>query len=542
MRSWQPNTAQTKAATSAEMPERSLLQLIGISRAFGETRALQSASLNVNIGEIHALAGENGSGKSTLLKILSGVIAPDAGEICWSGRSASFGRPSAAQAAGISTVFQDTLVVPELSVKENIFFGTDGMFRHRHSAPTKRDRAQAILAELGFSGIDVDQSVWTLTLAERQIVTIARAAVRPWKLLLLDEATSALDAHDRDELFRYLRASREMGKSILFTSHRMSEIEMLADSVTVLRAGKSIVTLPMSQTSPRELLTLMAGERLAKRVPSAGNRSAAGHLRIAQGTPPPLVLRVAEVSLRRRARAISLEVHQGEILGLCGLEGQGQAEFAQCIGGTRHPVSGSIYSRDEAGTWQLVRGARHIKRNGVAYVPRDRKQEGLFLPMSIVDNMMISLHENLNFLGLLRRGELRRRFDEYARLVRLVSGPLTHPVDSLSGGNQQKVLLGRWLATRPRLLVLNDPLRGVDANTKDELYPLFRQLADEGLTIVFLSTELVELLALCDRIAVFHDGSLEKLLRADKTTEIDLMAAMFGGAKGESDDARNNGA
>ncbi len=509
-------------------PTSCLLELTGLSRSFGETRALVSASLAVKPGEIHALVGENGSGKSTLIKILSGVLQADSGEIRWEGRLAHFHNPVSAQSAGISTVFQETLVVPELSIRDNIFLGADGVFRHKRSGRDEQLVAAQALNELGIEGLDLNRSLWALSLAERQLVTIARAIVRPWRLLILDEATSALDATQRDRLFAYLRRARTEGRSVVFTSHRMDEVTSLAETVSVLRFGETVAHVPMAETSPRQVLVLMAGRQSVERTlgVSEDHRLEPQPVSLEDTSMP--VLRIQDLVLRRDAPTVTLTVAKGEILGLAGLEGQGQVDLAECICGLRRPSSGAVLVTESSGTWHAVRNFGDANRRGIAYVPRDRKQEGLFAPLSTFDNFSLALIRQFNRVGVIRRSIVRRSYGEYAELLHLQVRRAGDPVVTLSGGNQQKVLLGRWLSTRPQILVMNDPLRGVDANTKEELYGLFRKLAADGLAIVLVSTEILELLTLCDRIAVMFDGGLQAVLPAARTTDTDVVAAMFG--------------
>jgi ribose transport system ATP-binding protein len=508
-----------------------LLEITGVSRSFGDTQALKSASLMVRSGEIHSLAGENGSGKSTLMKILSGVIRPGSGDITWDGQPVRFTRPRAAQDAGIVMVFQETLVVPELSIRDNVFLGTDGLFRHERHRRQEQAGAAAALTQLGLGHYDIETPLWQLSLAEQQLVTIARAIVRPWQLLILDESTSALDLDQRDRLFGYLREERGQGKSVLFTSHRMDEVEELADSVTVLRLGSTVARLDRAGISSAEMLRLMAGRATAERVDEVS------HAQQARPLSGPEVLRVDAVALRKTSRPMSLAVRQGEILGLAGLEGQGQVEFANCVAAIARPLSGTVTVLGKDGAWRSPHGFTDANRRGIAFVPRDRRREGLFGALSIIDNFGFGIYPELNRLGVLRKAAIRQRFLEYAERMRLVYGSATAPVGTLSGGNQQKVLLGRWLATEPRILVLNDPMRGVDANTKQELYALLRSLADGGLALVLVSTDIPELLTLCDRVAVFHEGNLSALLPAAGTTHTDVMAAMFGqvGEAGDDD-------
>lgn len=516
--------------------EASRVTIEGLSRSFGETRALDSASLSLRRDEIHSLVGENGSGKSTLIKILSGVLQPDSGTLLWEGAPRRLGDPRIAQAAGVATVFQETLIAPEMSVRDNIYLGSDRLFRYGRRRSEELAGARDTLAGLGLGELDTERPMWTLSLAERQLVTIARAIVRPWRLLILDEATSALDAQQRDRLFDYLRQARSQGKSVLFTSHRMDEVFALADRITVLRLGATVASVAVSETSSRDVLSHMSGRARAEDVAGGeGTRRRRDRRRAdtAAGAPRP-VLSVEELTLRPASRPISMEIGSGEILGVAGLEGQGQVEFVECLTGLRRPASGRVVAvRGHAADGgpperAEIRSYRGANRHGVRYVPRDRRHEGLFAPLSVFDNFAITLWRDLQRCGLLRRREARTRLQEFAQSARLTSASPRQPISTLSGGNQQKVLLGRWIAMRPRALVVNDPLRGVDANTKEELYDLFRGLADAGVAVIFLSTEIVELLTLTDRIAVFHEGSLVVTLPATTSTDTDVVAAMFG--------------
>jgi ABC-type sugar transport system ATPase subunit len=520
----------------------SRLDIQGLSRSFGETKALRSATLRVAPGEIHSLAGENGSGKSTLIKILSGVLRPDGGTLTWEGDvKQHLSSPASVQAMGISTVFQETLFAPEMTVRDNIFLGTDRLFRYGRRKSAELDAARQAMSDLGLDGLDPDRPMWMLSLAERQLVTITRAIVRPWRLLILDESTSALDAKQRDRLFGYLRLARSQGKSVLFTSHRMDEVLGLADRITVLRQGTTVTTMAVGEASRQGILGHMSGRDDTAGIVSAeppprlaAGRAAAGQPAAVNsqtaGTPAPRtpVLKTQELTLRPSSRPISLEVRAGEILGLAGLEGQGQVEFVECLSGLRKPVSGELAAQGADGRFHPVRHYSGANRLGIRYVPRDRRHEGLFGPLSVFDNFAITLWSDFNRFGVLRRQQARKRFGAFAESSRLVSASPARAISTLSGGNQQKILLGRWIAMRPRVLVVNDPLRGVDANTKEELYGLFRRLAADGVAIIYLSTEITELLTLTGQIAVFHEGSVVAMLASETSSDTDVVAAMFG--------------
>jgi ABC-type sugar transport system ATPase subunit len=517
----------------SSVDKASRLVIEGMSRSFGETRALTLATLRLGTGEIHSLAGENGSGKSTLIKILSGVLRPDSGRLIWEGDARQLGSPSSAQGMGISTVFQETLIVPEMTVRDNIYLGTDRLFRYGHRGSEELAGARQALSDLGLDGLDLDRPMWTLSLAERQLTTVARAIIRPWRLLILDEATSALDSRQRDRLFDYLRLARSQGKSVLFTSHRMDEVLGLADQITVLRQGRTVATMAVSEASRSGILGHMSGrvdvdafaaDVTGADVPTGPRRAGARQ----QSPAPQPILRAEELTLRAASKPISMEIRAGQILGLAGLEGQGQVEFVECLCGLRRPAAGHSLAVGDNGESRTVRSYAGANRLGIRYVPRDRRHEGLFGPLSVFDNFAVTLWGKFNWLGVLRRQEVRKRFEDFAVSSRLVSASPRRPISNLSGGNQQKILLGRWIAMRPRVLVLNDPLRGVDVNTKEELYGLLRRLAADGVAIIFLSTEIVELLTLTDQIAVFHEGSLVAMLPTETSSDTDVVAAMFG--------------
>ena len=519
-------TGQPSAGAATTGPASTLLTVSDAARAFGETRALVAANLVIQRREIHALVGENGSGKTTLIKILSGVLRPDAGTYRWEGRQLAFGRPRTAMDSGIATVFQETLVALEMSVRDNVFAGLDGVFRRDRSRSAEDAACRGILAALG-PDIDLDRPLWSLTLAERQLVTIARAAVRPWQLLILDEGTSALDANQRDRLFAYLHQQCDEAKAVLFTSHRMDEVAALADSVTVLRLGSTVMQSAIRDTSSRQILAAMANREEVQAIASRETRSS--HDRT--GVDP--LVRVTELPARDASQPDSVAVARGEILGLAGLEGHGQVEFAELLCGMPGRWRASVAIADEGGghAWSPIRRPIDAQRHGVAYVPRDRKQDGLFFPLSILDNFSLAMLRDHTRWGVIRRSAILDRFLREAERLRLPADRWREPIGVLSGGNQQKVLLGRWVATEPRLLVLNDPLRGVDANTKEDLYQVFRELADGGMSIVLVSTDILELLTLCDRIAVFHRGTVACVLDGPTTTDRQVVAAMFGASE-----------
>lgn len=498
----------------------SRLDIQDLSRSFGETKALRSATLRVAPGEIHSLAGENGSGKSTLIKLLSGVLRPDAGSMARRGRRLELRTPADARDLGISTVFQEVLIAEESSLRDNIFAGVDGLLRSRHDRRAEEELAGDVLEQLGIAGIGLDAPAWRLSLGQKQLVTVARAVVRPHEVLILDEPTSALDVDDRERLFAFVKMLTETRNvAVLFVSHRMDEIQRLADRVTVLRAGRSVASLE-GASSPQELAELMSGrpaESVAATRASIGVSPRSGDVRLA----------ARDVVLRGDAAGFSIDVHDGEILGVAGLEGHGQVAFLEAVAGLRKPAGGTISIAESDGGLLPVRSFEDAFRKGVAYVPRDRKTEGIFAPLSILDNVSLPSLARYSRFGILNRRRLRADMQAELDAVRLRGGTLRTPIASLSGGNQQKVLLARWLAVSPKILLLNDPTRGVDLGVKGEFYRILQELAARGMAIVFLSTEVEELCRVCARIVVFHEQRCEAVL-ADELTPARVVRAMFG--------------
>jgi ABC-type sugar transport system ATPase subunit len=494
------------------------LRVTGLAKAFGPTVALRYCEAEFLAGEVHAIMGENGSGKSTLVKILTGVHKQDAGTVELAGSPFAPRSPAAAIRAGIMAVFQEVLVVDSRSVLENAWLGADTVFRVRLREAERRQRARAVFAELLGEDIDLDAPAGALPLSQRQACAIARVLLREPKVLILDEATSALDVATRDRLFAALGRRRAGGMATVFISHRMDEIGEIADRVTVLRSGDSVGTLDRAAATPDRLVHLMTGaDHLA------GGKSA--HQRLEKPTSTEPVLQVRELRLRPGAAAASFELRAGEMVGLAGLEGHGQDEFLRALwegsqNGSVLRVSGS--ARTPIGS------ARQAAALGIGYVPRDRRGESLFAPLSIQENFGVVTSGADRRFGLLSHSARRGRLTAYRESLGIRMGKPTDLITTLSGGNQQKVIIARWLAREPRILLLNDPTRGIDLGAKRDIYALLDKLAADGVAVVMLSTEVDEHVELMDRVLVFREGTVGAVLDRDQLSRAALVSAFFG--------------
>jgi ABC-type sugar transport system ATPase subunit len=494
------------------------LRAVELSKSFGATRALDACSVEIRTGEVHAILGENGSGKSTLVKLLAGVHRPDGGEIHLFGSpSRGFGSPRAAVEAGVVAVFQEVLMVGARSVLQNVWLGSDGRFRRRPSSQEKRRGAREALELLLERVPDLETPMEDFPLSVRQACGIARALVRQPRVLILDEATSALDVATRSRAFDAVRDLSGQGVSVVFISHRMDEIEEFGDRITVLRSGRTVATVERGTCSQDELLHMMTGAALARerRHQKRADRASGGQA----------VLRASRLRLRRGADPVDLEIRSGELVGVAGLEGQGQDVLLRTLwNGTR---TGTVVIETAAGP-RAIRSSRDASGLGIAYVPRDRGLEGTFQSLSIQENFAITSLARDSTAGFTRPKRTASRLVHYVDLLRIVLGDTGDRITTLSGGNQQKVILARWLATEPRILLLNDPTRGVDIGAKRDLYELLTQLTEDGMAVVMLSTEVDEHVELMDRVLVFRDYSLfAELPRASLSRDV-LVGALFG--------------
>jgi ABC-type sugar transport system ATPase subunit len=496
-----------------------LVRVEHAAKAFGATRALKDCSFELRAGEVHALVGENGSGKSTLVKILSGVHVPDSGRVEVAGAEVALRSPKAAQDRGIATVFQEVLVARDCSVLDNVWLGADSTWRAKRPGREKRRLAKAALEELLGRPVDLSMIVDELSLSDRQACCIVRALLRRPRILILDEATSALDVATRDRLFELVGRLVAEGVGVVFITHRMDEIDQIGDRVTVMRSGETVARLDRGAATPQELVRLMTG---ADELVTTGRQETAPAAdRI--GAP---VLSVRGLRLRPDGKPIDLEVRAGELIGVAGLEGHGQNEFLEALWG-ENVIAGEIVRRLPGGD-VVVRSPVHAANCDIAYVPRERGLDSLFSWMSIRENFALPTLGADSRLGWLSLRSSRRRFARYVDRLQIVLGSPEDAITTLSGGNQQRVIIARWLAFGPRVLLLNDPTRGIDINAKRDLYTLFSALASESLAVVMLSTELDEHIELMDRVLVFREHELFAEFDRSELSREALVAAFFG--------------
>jgi ribose transport system ATP-binding protein len=490
-----------------------LIEMSNISKAFGASKALDGVSLELMPGSVHALMGENGAGKSTLMKILAGVHQPDSGEIYKNGHKVSFANPREALDFGISTVFQELSLLSNLTVAENMFLGrepTNG-FGQVNYAMMNEHTAKA-LSDLGVK-IAPDMLVSELSISQRQFVEIAHGIKADARIFILDEPTAALNAADVEVLNRQIRRLRDEGKAIVYISHRMEEVFEICDTVTVLKDGQLVGTFPLSDVTPETLIAKMVGRELQDLFPPRG--SAAGDV----------VLDVKHFKISSVSKPFSLQLKRGEIVALAGLEGQGQQKFLRSLIGRFDAFSGTVTVKGSPLSLPVASatGVRQLQRLGVGFVPEDRKDEGLFLGLSIAHNIDIGQHVRKGDISLAQN--TKSIVDNTMASMNVKSAGSHAAVSSLSGGNQQKVLLGRYLAANMDILLIEEPTRGVDVGAKSEIYGLLRAFTNKGGAVLVLSRETLELIGLCDRIYVMHGDTLVDEMAASEATEQNILGA-----------------
>jgi len=491
-----------------------LVRLTDISKAYRGIQALRGVSFALVRGEVHALVGENGAGKSTLIKTITGAVTPDRGTIEVDGRLVEANSPSISRGLGIRAIYQQPALFPDLTVTENIGLGVEpeGAWR-RIRWSRRRAQARALLERIG-AEIDPETEVRRLSMPEQQLVEIARAIGADARILIMDEPTASLSEKEVENLFRVIRDLRADGVGIIYISHRLEELPTVADRVTALRDGSIVGTRPMSQVDRAELIRMMVGREISAVFPKQAVELGAVRLEVR--------------GLRSRAegiRDVTFDVRAGEILGVAGLIGAGRTEAARLLFGLSLKEAGEIRVD---GRPVAIRCPSDAVAHGIAYVPEDRRRHGVILEMSVADNTTLAVLRSISSWGWLDFGAEARLAAEYVDRLGVKTPSVTVPTGSLSGGNQQKVALARWLATAPRVLVLDEPTQGIDVGAKAEIHRLMGDLASRGMAIVLISSELPEILGMSDRIAVMHAGQVVGVVDRAGATQESLLALALG--------------
>ncbi|MBY3597768.1 sugar ABC transporter ATP-binding protein [Rhizobium bangladeshense] len=492
-----------------------ILEMRGISQIFPGVKALDNVSIALHPGTVTALIGENGAGKSTLVKILTGIYRPNEGEILVDGQPTSFASAQAAIDAGVTAIHQETVLFDELTVAENIFLGHAPRTRLRTiDWQTMNSRSKTLLTALE-SNIDPTIRLKDLSIAQRHLVAIARALSIEARIVIMDEPTAALSRKEIDDLFRIVRGLKEQGKAILFISHKFDELYEIADDFVVFRDGRAVGRGKLKETPQDEIVRMMVGRDVENVFPK---------IEVAIGGP---VLEVEKYSHRTEFRDISLTLRKGEILGIYGLIGAGRSELAQSLFGITKPLSGRLTLE---GREISIHSPHDAIKAGIVYVPEERGRHGLALPMPIYQNMTLPSLARTSRKGFLQAAEEFALAREYAERLDLRAAALSVPVGTLSGGNQQKVVIGKWLATMPKVIILDEPTKGIDIGSKAAVHGFISELAAEGLSIIMISSELPEIIGMSDRVLVMKEGLSAGLFERDQLSPEALVRAATGNA------------
>ncbi len=491
-----------------------IIELRNISKSFPGVKALDDVRFDVIPGEVHALLGENGAGKSTLIKVISGVYRPDRGNLLVQGGEVNLESPLEAQAAGIATIYQELLLFPALTVAENIFMGHPPRTRFGSiDWPMMNRKTADLLRSLEIDDLEPNQIVGALSIGNRQRVEIAKALSRDARLLIMDEPTAALTEADVDRLFDIVRKLRLRGVGIVYISHRLEEVFELADRVTVLRDGEYVATKAISETSRDDLIGMMVGRTIDALFPKKNVDLGDVVLEARSFLRPPAT------------RDVSFSLRRGEIVGLAGLVGSGRSELAQAIFGVTPPDSGMLLLE---GQQVRIESPQDAKALGIAYVPEDRGTQGLIRPMGLRENVSLAILQRIAKVMVIDRREEDAIASDAIRQFGIRASGIGQVVNKLSGGNQQKVVLAKWLATKPRVLIMDEPTRGVDVGAKAEIHRLMVELVEQGLAILMISSELPEVMGMSDRILVMREGSIVAEFSRGEAEQEYVVAAMMG--------------
>ena len=489
-----------------------ILCVRGLSKAFPGVQALEKVNLSVRKGEVHCLMGENGAGKSTLVKILAGVYRKDEGEILFEGREVSIGGIHEAQRMGISFIFQELSIVDALTVEENITLGSESSHLGLVDRRKNGERVRQVFADLGIDSIEAGERVRNLSVSQKQMVLIAKAFSHDSRLIVMDEPTASLSMAETDKLFSMIRTLKECCISVIFISHKFDDIFAIGDRITVFRDGLEVGQRVVTETSKDEIVRLMVGRQIE--LPWIRPCEACGE-----------TLQAVGLTARKTIRDISFSVSKGEILGIAGLEGSGKTELAKALFGVNRIVGGQLRVNGEPVS---IRSPRDAIAAGLFLVPEERRSEGIVEMMSVADNLILGCLSKLSRFTVLDRKKAASVSDEYIDRLQVKTPSPETAIRLLSGGNQQKVVIGKCLNLRPQIILLDEPTRGIDIGAKNEIYGLVSALAEEGKTVLVFSSELSELFILCNRIMVLREGRVAGIMRREEFSQEHIMRLAMG--------------
>ena len=519
------NTSKNEVLSNTKQSEVGDIYVQDVHKSFGVTKALDGVNFSANFGEIHAIVGPNGCGKSTLAKVLSGVLPIDKGKVSVVGHFPT--SPVMARELGIATVFQEVMIADEASVVDNLFIGSDDFWYKSLTNREKIKKAEDLMEDLVGEYVDPNTLAINLSLPIKAWITIGRAFLREnTKVLILDESSAALDFDSTERLFNKMRQMRDNGAAVFIVTHRIAELIRISDKATVLRDGVDVGVLDKKNITEKNLLSLMTGkiekEDQVKSVPPIPQ--------IEQ-----IVMRSYDLKVWPESEPVNFELHKGEILGVTGLDGHGQDDFVKMLAGVSESYGGEVEIRNNNNQYVKFNTLMEAKNLGISFVSGDRKKEGILPNLSIYENMVIPLYRTTSrggFLGFINWLELNGIYEWELDRLNIKTGLQSDLVTSLSGGNQQKVMIARSFGQHPKILVLNDPARGIDVNTKRDLYVHLRKYAEEGNSVVFLSSELEEFIGLCSKVLVFRHGGIFDIFENEKVEPVGLLEGMFGQSKG----------
>ena len=493
-------------------------------KTFGVTKALNGCSFNANFGEIHAIVGPNGCGKSTLAKVLSGIIPVDKGKVSILGHTPT--SPVMARSLGIATVFQEVMIAEEASVVDNLFIGSDYFWYKTMTQREKSQRAEELMDELVGEYVDPNTLAMNLSLSVKAWITIGRAFLREnTKVLILDESSAALDFDSTERLFNKMRLMRDNGAAIFIVTHRIAELIRISDKATVLRDGVDVGVLEKRDITEKNLLSLMTGKVETE------YREKTSALKTQS---EEVIMSAKNLKVWSESDEVNFELIKGQILGVTGLDGHGQDDFVKILAGVQDSYGGEVEIKNN-NTFLKFNNLKEAKNSGISFVSGDRKKEGILPNLSIYENMVIPLYRTTSrggFLGFINWLELNGMYEWELERLKIKTGLKSDLITSLSGGNQQKVMIARSFAQHPKVLILNDPARGIDVNTKRDLYKHLRTYVEEGNSVIFLSSELEEFIGLCSKVLVFRHGSVFDIFEDDKVEPAGLLEGMFGQTEG----------